>query len=201
MTRNLWLALIAGIAVVVLAVGLLALLDDDDIALPDEVGGLVAADAPAAYADSSLDDERLDAIVQDRRDAYAYNNEKAAELFDGAQVATRIYVDVDDDYRQVTVIAVEADAGPLLPSTGFPDPDLIGYALPSVEWSSHGDVECLGNRVSPPQAGTDYDEEDAEIDAVTCQRRTGSLTVRVSGNGTPLDDVVELTDDLWDEVS
>lgn len=203
MSRNLWLGLVASVAVVVLAVGLLLLVEDDDAPrLPDEVAGLAAADEPSTYADQDLDDERLDQVVQGRRDAYTYNNELTSELFDGAAVATRVYVDVDDDFRQVTAIAVAADAGALLPDRGFIDPEVLGLALPPTEWSSHGDVECLGNRVNPPLADSDYDEEDAAIDVVTCQRRSDSLTIRVStSQGSSLEEVVDFTHDLWDEVS
>lgn len=207
MSRNLWLGLIASVLVVVVAVGLLRLVDDDEIELPDELAGRTALGTPAAV--KGIDDaEKADRALKGQRDATAYNQEKMSDVLDGAAVTSRTYVDFaedkdfDDRLPDVQVLAVAADAGPLLPLYGFGDPEYLGYALPLVEWSEHGDVECLGNRVSPPGADDeDYSEEEAAIDIVTCQHRSGSLTLRVTVRDTPVDDVVDLTDDLWDDVS
>ncbi|MFB9312070.1 hypothetical protein [Nocardioides plantarum] len=197
-SRNVVIGVVSSVAVVAVAIGLLLVLgpyDGDEVALPERVGDLVATDVAAAYPD----DKDSSKAIEGARSAADYNSDAYADVFDGAAVDTRVYT--DDELRLfVTATAVRADAGPLLPQNGFADPERQGFALPTVERTTEGDVECLLLRSQPPRAGSDYEPDEAEPDAVLCQRRSGDLTLQVRAATGDTDLVVDTTDDLWDEL-
>ncbi len=184
-------AIVVGIGLLARAVG------DDELTLPDRVGGLNANDSDAA----------LDGIPEDKRQlsrdnscaSYEYNSEKLSDAFDGAEAVTRVYGTIDGD-SSLTVTAVRAETGPPLPVT-FDNPELLGLAAPRAELVGEGDVTCLINRDPAPRTDGEPTEEDLAPSTVLCQRSGGDLTVRVFGRSEPdLDDVVDATNDVWDEL-
>lgn len=198
-SRNFVFGLVASLATIALAVGLLFVVDaaaDDEIELPDKVGDLVALDTEAAFPGGQPPQ-----AVERRREADDVNAAGFRDAFDGAAADARVYLDPEDaDGDVISVVAVAADAGPLLPLEDFVDPEQIGFALPQTELVDDGDVECLVYRVSPPRAGTDYQPDQAEPDAVHCQQHSGSLTVRARSNGGDLATTVAIVTDVWDEL-
>lgn len=198
MSRNVVVAVVSAVVVVAAAIALLFVVrevGEDELALPDRVEGMPAADDPDAYADYEPDP----AVVDRQREAAEYDAEGWSDAFDGAAAASRTYVAGTLD-GQVTVQAVAADAGPLLPPNGFVDAPTIGLALPLTERVVDGDVECLLQRVQPPRAGTDYQPDQAVPDAVTCQRRSGTLTVRAQSADLDRDRVTAVVQSVWDEL-
>ncbi|HWM73537.1 MAG TPA: hypothetical protein VNQ53_07345 [Nocardioides sp.] len=153
-------------------------ISDDDLALPDEVGGLAVDDSNKAL------------------DLYDYNDERVSDAYDGADAITRLYGRDSDSPLVVTV--VEAESGPPLP-TGFDDPEALDLSAPLNELVDKGDVTCLLTRNAQP---ADEGAGDPVPVAVLCQRTHGDLTVRVLGTQEPdLDTVVDATDEVWEELT
>lgn len=205
MSRNLWIALVSSVAVLALAGGVLVLterLGGSDLELPGEVAGLTARDSPDFV--EQIDEDSRDRARERNRQLAAYNEDKLGEALDGADVVSRNYVETDDDDdgpTSINVIAAAADLGPLVPDTGFTDPEAIGFALPQVERVEQDDVECLVRRNQPPAADSDYDAEDAAPSSVLCQRTSGGLSVRVSaGPGATVDLLAGIVDDVYAEL-
>ncbi len=115
------------VVAIVVGAGLAAerFISDDDLELPDEVGGLAVDDSERA------------------RDLYDYNDDKVSDAYDGADAITRLYGRDSDAPLVVTV--VEAESGPPLP-TGFDDPEALGLSAPLNELVDDGDVTCLVTR-------------------------------------------------------
>jgi len=179
------------VVAIVVGVGLVAreLTGGDELDLPDRVDGLPAADSDAGL--EGLDPDRRNAIRDDLETGYEYNNEEYSSAYDGAEAATRIYSDPDMD-RRITVVAVRANSGPPLP-VQFDDPELSGATAPRNELVEEGDVTCLLGRGDPA---------DAEPVGILCHRTGGDLTVQVLATVEPeLDDVVDATEEVWDELS
>lgn len=197
-SRNVVIGVVSSVVVLALAVGLLLLLDSvgDDVELPERVDGLVAADLEAAYPGGDVPPERL----EQQAAAYAVNAEGYRDVFDGADADARTYLAPDSPDTLFGVVAVAADAGPLVPQDGFVDAEAQGFALPLVERVTDGDVECLLTRNQPPRAGSDYQPDQALPDAHWCQRRSGTLTVRVRTTAGDTGAVVDVVDALWDEL-
>lgn len=203
-SRNVVIGLVSSVVVLALAVGLLLLLDsvgDDDLQLPERAGDLVALDTAAGEAvdDGPVAQEAVDRV----RAGNDVERRGLSDAFDGAASDVRVYGDTaadDPTGLLLTATAVAADAGPLVPLDGFVDPAQLGLALPPVERVTDGDVECLLVRSSPPRAGTSYQPDQATPDSQVCQRRSGSLTVRVRSDGGDTDAVVAAVDLLWDEL-
>lgn len=199
-SRNFWIGLVASLATIALAIGGLVLTNaagDDEIDLPDEVGGLIALDDPEAFPDRGSPN---DGLVDSQREANRYAAGAYSDAFDGAAAAVRAYIRADGEYQPVQVTAIAGDAGPLVPDVGFTSPEVLGFALPLVERITDGDVECLVFRTQPPRAGTDYQPDRAAPDYHLCQRSSGSLTIRVRASEPDTDVVVDLVDDLWREL-
>ena len=168
------------VVAIIVGAGLAAerFISDDDLELPDEVGGLAVDDSQKAH------------------DLYDYNDERVSDAYDGADAVTRLYGRESDSPLIVT--AVEAGSSPPLP-TGFDDPDALGIDAPLNELVDKGDVTCLITRNAQP---ADEGSGDPAPVAVLCQRTHGDLTVRVLGTQEPdLDDVVDATDEVWEELS
>jgi len=179
------------VVAVVVGIGLVAreLTGGDELDLPDRVDGLPAADSDAGL--EGLDPDRRSAIRDDLETGYEYNNEEYSSAYDGAEAATRIYRDPDMD-RRITVVAVRENAGPPLP-VQFDDPELSGATAPRTELVEEGDVICLLGRGNPT---------DDEPVSILCHRTGGDLTVQVLATSEPeLDDVVDATEEVWDELS
>ncbi|MEO9323738.1 hypothetical protein ABFT23_09625 [Nocardioides sp. C4-1] len=197
-SRNAVIGSVSSVVVVAAAVGLLfavRAVGADELDLPAEVDGFTAIDTVRASGTGTDDDVARRAAADDE-DAEGWS-----EAFDGAAAAVRSYVDLDSgDTATLSAVAVAADMGVLVPTSGFPDPAELGLALPREERVVDGDVECVLTRVSPPVAGRDYQPDEATPDAVTCQRRSATLTVRVAGPVADPDRVVGVVDDLWDEL-
>ncbi len=169
------------VVAIIVGAGLAAerFISDDDLELPDEVGGLAMDDSDRA------------------RDLYDYNDDEVSDAYDGADAVTGLYGRESDSPLVVT--AVEAESGPPLP-TGFDDPKALGLAAPLNELVDEGDVTCLVTR-NPTPADEGDDDASAPV-AVLCQRTHGDLTVRVLGTQKPdLDEVVDATDEVWEELS
>ena len=168
------------VVAIVVGAGLAAerFISDDDLELPDEVGGLAIDDSDRA------------------RDLYAYNDDKVSDAYDGADAVTALYGRESDSPLVVTAVA--AESGPPLP-TGFDDPEALGLSAPLNELVDEGDVTCLVTRNPTP---ADDGADASEPVAVLCQRTHGDLTVRVLGTQEPdLDTVVDATDEVWEELS
>ena len=168
------------VVAIIVGAGLAAerFISDDDLELPDEVGGLAVDDSDKA------------------RDRYDYNDERVSDAFDGADAVTRLYGRGSDSPLVVT--AVEAESGPPLP-TGFDDPEALGLSAPLNELVDEGDVTCLVTR--NPRSAEDGADAPAPV-AVLCQRTHGDLTVRVLGTQEPdLDTIVDATDEVWEELT
>jgi hypothetical protein len=168
------------VVAIIVGAGLAAerFISDDDLELPDEVGGLAIDDSDRA------------------RDLYDYNDDEVSDAYDGADAVTALYGRESDSPLVVT--AVEAESGPPLP-TGFDDPEALGLAAPLNELVDEGDVTCLVTR--NPTPADEGDDASAPV-AVLCQRTHGDLTVRVLGAQEPdLDEVVDATDEVWEELS
>jgi hypothetical protein len=207
------LVLVAGVAVTIVLLSR----GSDGVELPDEVDGLLARDAADAVPD---DNERKDEILRDQREARERVAERYAEAYDGADADVRAYGDLtSDDATFYSVLAIELDAGPLLPDY-LDDPETTGYAVPQVEVVHEDDADCVLRRNQPPIADSDSDSDsDSESDSgsesdsdsdgdgtapdvVTCQRSSGSLTVRVTATSGPtVEDTVEFLDAVWSELS
>ncbi len=196
-SRNFVIGLVSSVVVLAVAIGLLALVRSGDaVELPDRVDGLVATDVDGAFTAEAPPE-----VLARQQAALDTNSEGWSEVLDGADADTRTYVDPEaQDQQPTAVIAVAADAGPLIPEPGFVDPEQLGFALPQVERITDGDVECLLTRNQPPRAGTDYQPDQAAPDAHLCQRRGGDLTVRVRSTSSDTDAVVDLVDAVWDEL-
>lgn len=196
-SRNFVIGLVSSVVVLAAAIGLLALVRaGDDVELPDRVDDLVATDVDGAFSV-----EPPPEAIARQREALDVNSEGWSEVFDGAAADSRTYVDPEaQDQQPIGVLAVAADAGPLIPEPGFVDAEQLGFALPQVERTTDGDVECLLTRNLPPRAGTDYQPDQAAPDAHLCQRTGGGLTVRVRSTSSDTDAVVDLVDALWDEL-
>jgi len=168
------------VVAIVVGAGLAAerYISDEDLELPDEVGGLAVDNSAKA------------------RDLYDYNDERVSDAYDGADAITRLYGRDSDAPLVVTV--VEAESSPPLP-TGFDDPEALGLEAPLNELVDEGDVTCLVTRnPGPPEEGSG----DPAPVAVLCQRTHGDLTVRVLGTQEPdLDKVVDVTDEVWEELT
>lgn len=196
-SRNVVIGVVSSVVVLALAVGLLLLVGPaDDVELPERVDGLVAADLEAAYPDADVPPER----IEQQAAAYAVNADGYRDVFDGADADARTYLAPDSPDTLFGVVAVAADAGPLVPQDGFVDAEAQGFALPLVERITDGDVECLLTRNQPPRAGSDYQPDQALPDAHWCQRRSGTLTVRVRSSSSDTGAVVDVVDALWDEL-
>jgi hypothetical protein len=168
------------VVAIIVGAGLAAerFISDDDLELPDEVGGLAIDDSDRA------------------RDLYAYNDDKVSDAYDGADTVTALYGRESDSPLVVTAVA--AESGPPLP-TGFDDPEALGLSAPLNELVDEGDVTCLVTRNPTP---ADDGADASEPVAVLCQRTHGDLTVRVLGTQEPdLDTVVDATDEVWEELS
>ncbi|WP_139983063.1 hypothetical protein [Nocardioides litoris] len=197
LSRNAWIGIIASVVVVAAAIGLLQLVrtvGEDELSLPPQVDDLLAVDSEAFLGTSGQED-----LLATRRAEARTVGESLSEAFDGAAAVTRVYVD-RESAESVTVFAVAADAGPLLPPGGFVDPDRAGLALPPVERVADDGVECLLQRNNPPRAGTDYQPDQAAPDTVQCQRRSGTLTVRAQATFGDRDRVEDVVDDVWDDL-
>ena len=196
-SRNFVIGLVSSVVVLAVAIGLLALVRSGDaVELPDRVDGLVATDVDGAFPAEAPPE-----VLARQQAALDTNSEGWSEVFDGADADTRTYVDPEaQDQQPTAVVAVAADAGPLIPEPGFVDPEQLGFALPQVERITDGDVECLLTRNQPPRAGTTYQPDQAAPDAHLCQRRGGDLTVRVRSTSSDTDAVVDLVDAVWDEL-
>lgn len=194
--------LIGAAVAVVLAVGVavtilvLSLGGGSGVELPDEIDGLTARDSEASIPDSAASPEEL---LETLANAREYSADKFSDAFDGADADVRTYADLEDfEAPQYSVVAIEAEAGPVLPDYPFDDPELTRLAAPQVDRVEEGDAECLVRRNVAP-AGADA--EDSEPVSVVCQRTSSSLTVRVSaGNDPSVDDTVAFLDAVWDEV-
>lgn len=198
MSRNVVVGVVSAVVVIAAAIGLLFVVrtvGEDELALPTSVEGLRAADDPGTYADYDPDP----AVIDGQREAAEYDAAGWSDAFDGVAAASRTYLGDGLDSR-VTVQAVAADAGPLLPPNGFVDAPTVGLALPPTERVVDGDVECLLQRAAPPRAGTDYQPDQAAPDAVTCQRRSGTLTVRAQSTDLDHDQVTAVVRSVWDEL-
>jgi hypothetical protein len=184
-------AIVVGIGLVARAVG------DDELSLPDRVGGLNANDSDAALDGIPEDKRKLSR--DNSRASYEYNSEKLSDAFDGAEAVTRVYGTIDGD-SSLTVTAVRAETGPPLPVT-FDNPEVLGTAAPRFELVDEGDATCLVGRNPAPRTDGEPTEEQLAPSTVLCQRSGGDLTVRVYGVSEPdLDDVADATNEVWDEL-
>lgn len=205
--RSLVFTVVGVLVIAGAALGVSLLLDRSDTpTLPDELAGLPARDTEAALGGADGDEadaERVASAVEAQRSARERVSERISDVFDGAGADVRGYYDADNE-RTLTVVAVAADAGPLLPDSGtFDDPALLKIAYPRVEWVEQGDDECLLHRTEIVAADDeDAEEKRDEYGAVTCQRTSGDLTVRVSATGEPsMEDTLDFLDDAWEAVS
>jgi len=202
--RNLVLGLLASLLIVAAALGLLWVLErGDDVALPDEVLGIPARDADAGLV--KVREESREEIRSKLRHAYDYNSDRVGKAYD-ADAATRFYADFEGSLGVYTVLAVATDTGPLIPESGFDDPDYTGLTPRVERVTFDDDVECLLAR-TPLRIDPDDPEgaPEGEVETVrsTCQRTSGGLTVRVTGGGDDVttDDVLKFLDAVWDEVA
>jgi hypothetical protein len=195
--------IIGGIVLVgiVVGAGLVAreLTGDDELTLPDELGGLAADDSDAALEE--LDAEDRGRARELAEQFYQYNSEQLSRAYDGAEAVTRRYGLLLNADATLLVTAVRADSGPPLP-VSFDDPERLHLSAPLNEVVEDGDVACLVTRQRPPVAGSDPTDEELAPDSVLCQRTGDDLTVRVFGSGQPnLDDLVDATNDVWEELT
>jgi hypothetical protein len=188
---------------IVVGIGLIAreLTGDDELTLPDELGGLAADDSDAALDQLNADDR--DQARDNARSIDEYNSERLSEAFDGAEAVTRRYGTLQSADESLLVSAVRAESGPPLP-VAFDDPEYLHFAAPRNELVEEGDVTCLLTRDLPPLADGDDEpsEEDLVPTTVLCQRTGNDLTVRVFSSPEPdLDEIVDITDEVWEELS
>lgn len=193
--------LLGAVVAVLVAVGIVVAVvllsrGSDDVTLPDEVAGITARDTDAFVPDSAED---ADELIARQREARDYAAAKYSDAFDDADADVRSYADPDDlDSPQYSVVAVEAEAGPVLPDFPFDDPSLTRLSAPQVDRVEEGDAECLVRRTAAPQGA---DAEADEPVAVVCQRTSSSLTVRVSASGDPsVEATVDFLDAVWEEL-
>ncbi|WP_345458840.1 hypothetical protein [Nocardioides marinquilinus] len=204
--RNLVIGAVTSVVIVavalVLALVVIPRLGGGEVELPEEVGGLTALDElvpPGADDDPEAQDRAAENRAR-QEDSREYSAEKISEIFDGADADQRSYADPDTIDPIYTVIAVAADAGPLLVSNGFPDPEYLGLALPREEWFEQGDAECVGTRLETVPAGEEPTEEQRAFGFLVCQRSSGSLSVRVSVNDGDVDAAVDLLDAVYTDL-
>lgn len=199
-SRNVVVGLVASLVTVALAIGLLLVVDataDDEVELPDRIGDLRAIDTDGSSPARAVPD----GVGERQRRADEVNADGYSEVLDGAAADARVYLDPGSaEGELVSVVAVAGDLGPLVPQDGFVDPEQLGFALPQTERVTDGDVECLLLRDLPPRAGTDYQPDQAEPDAIFCQQRSGTLTVRVRSVTGNLAALVNVVTDVWDEL-
>jgi hypothetical protein len=113
------------------------------------------------------------------RDFDEENSAKLSEAYDDADAVTRRYGVGTDS--AILVSAVRATSGPPVP----------GVFSDTQEWVEDDDVNCLVTRL------------DVATTAL-CQRTGGDLTVRVlvlGAEGPEVDELVDATNDVWEEVS
>lgn len=199
-SRNAVIGSVSSVVVVAAAIGLLfavRAVGADELELPAEVDGFVATDTAEASGDGAESQQFVERrAAADEKDADGWS-----DAFDGAAADVRSYVDLESaDTPTLSAVAVAADMGVLVPSSGFPDAEELGLALPREERITDGDVECVLTRASPPVAGRDYQPDEATPDAITCQRRSATLTVRVGGPLGDPDRMVGIVEDLWDDL-
>ena len=199
-------ALLLGIGIgVVLAGGVAAILfasgaidtgeEDDvdtrDIELPDEVNGM------RAYADLLRESGHADqaAVI---RQVNAATAEALRDAYRGAATDVGTYSGDDLDSR-ASIAVIRAESPELVPPLVVAASDL-GLAVPVDDVETIGNVECLVR--NPPTAeGQEVDVEQIAIQV--CQRTGDDLTVRAIGvvGDLSTDDVAELVDATWDDVS
>lgn len=165
--------------------------DDDRGALPDSVGGWVAEDSEAFLDASDRDQEQRDEALERTRAQYAYNSAQFSTAYDDAEVSTRRYWRADDLDGFLFVVEIAAESGPVVPIS-FGDPEVLGYAAAMDEVVERDGVQCLLHRVN------DEDPERMAPDSVLCQRSDSSRTVRVHADQVAVEDVVSVTNELWD---
>lgn len=196
------------VAVIVLAAAVVAGIlwsmtsDGEPEALPETIGHWEAEDSDAFLDANGIHEDERDDRLERTRAVYDYNNEQFSKAFDGASVVTRIYWHADDEEAgRLLAVEIDAESGPVVP-LGFTDPDVLGVAAPRDEVVEADGVQCLLGRTNPPLAergsGDEPDPEDLEPDTVLCQRTDSSRTLRVSGYQVGLDDVVSVTNELWE---
>jgi hypothetical protein len=180
------------VVAIVVGIGLVAReLTGDDLTLPTKVAGLDAIDSEAGLADLSRDRAREAREFHEM--IYAYNNKHMSESLDGAEVATRRYGNGNEIL--MTVMAIRSELNPPIPDF-FIEPESIDLERPVDEMVEDGPVTCRVHRNFSTREGED------EIASIFCQRSSGSLTVRVLANFEPdVDDVVDATDEVWEELS
>lgn len=204
MTRNFWLGLVASVVVLAAAVGIAFALDrrGSDVELPDTLDGMHAFDSDAGQRELGADDDKVIAeSIRKTRSAQGYAEDQVSDAYDGADADIRQYTRLTDDgsNRIYQVTAVAAESGPLLPEGGFPDPERLGVAFPTVDRTVDGEVACLARYNPVPDGGDDVSPDD-HIQSVVCQRTSGSLTVRVQTGVAPVDSVVDVTNAAWDDL-
>lgn len=127
---------------------------------------------PDAVADVARDDSA------DAREFAEANSERLSEAYDDADAVTAHYG--TDSRTRILVTAVRAKAGPPVPAVFSENQD----------WVEDGEVTCLVTQ-SPKGPGS-----------TLCQRDDRELTVRAFVRGSPsLDRLVEITNDVWEDVS
>ena len=187
------IGVVSSVVVLALAVGLLLLVGPaDDVELPERVDGLVAADLEAAYPDADVPPER----IEQQAAAYAVNADGYCDVFDGADADARTYLDPDSPDTLFGVVAVAADAGPLVPQDGFVDAERAGLRA-AARRADHrrrrrvpADAQPAAARRRPTTSPTR-----PLPDAHWCQRRSGTLTVRVRSSASDTGAVVDVVDD------
>jgi hypothetical protein len=202
--RNLVIGAVSSVVIVaialVLALVVIPRIGDGDVELPEKVGGLTALDTIRPPADDAEDEEGGGGGENPQRASQQYSAEKISFFFAAPDADQRAYADPDELDPIYDVIAVAADAGPLLVGNGFPDPEYLSIALPRDEWFEEGDVECVGSRFETVPADQEPTEEQRAFGYLTCQRSSGSLSVRVSVNDGDVDAAVDLTEAVYTEL-
>ena len=193
----------AGIAIGVLALGLLALFaivlpkavgEDDGAArlvLPDTLpGGYAAADDPASFEGGDYADQ-ADSIAQQEKSNSDYGNRVLPEVL-GHAAATRTYV--LDGTKAVFVQVFDAEGGAFAPNS-IPDPEASGGA-PANEVTNVGDGVCI---LSYGQGSTDAGPADPVFSQ--CQVTRDGRTVQIGASEVDAEDLVATADGLLDDLS
>ena len=180
------------VAVVIAGASAIERATDGGSDLPERLdGGFRASDV----ADDRLGDEQEARKFADRQaEMLDSTGERLEEVLDES-VTMRRYQSEGAE-QQVTIIVIDAAAGPFAPNGARPDPSHLGVARDTSELVREGDAVCnvVWTHIVPE--GEEIPDDDPA--GVGCQLGHDGRTYWIDSRGLAVDDTVELLESVTD---
>lgn len=167
-------------------------LTDGDIELPERLdGGFRATDV---VDDRLGDPEHAQRFAEQQTEIVTSSEERLEEVLD-EPVTVRGY-HTEGAEQQVTIIVIDAAAGPFAPGGARPDPSLLGVERNTSELVRQGDAVC--NVVWPQVVPEGEEIPDDDPAGVGCQLGADDRTYWLEGRGVPVEDAVDILESVAD---